>query len=79
MKKIALLLSSYIISTLLFSTTSFAQSKSDSTNTQKIQVLETKVANQQKEINRIKNQHIFETSIGIDRRGSKQPIFNKMR
>ncbi len=79
MKKIALLLSSYIISTLLFSTTSFAQAKSDSTITQKIQVLEIKVAHQQKQINRIKNQPFFETPNGIDRRGSKQPIFNKMR
>ncbi len=77
MKKIALLLSSYIFATLLFTTNSFAQVKSDSTNTQKIQVLENKVANQQKQINQIKNKSFFETPNGIDRRGSKQPIFPK--
>ncbi len=77
MKKIALLLSSYILATLLFTTNNFAQVKSDSTNTQKIQVLENKVANQQKQINQIKNKSFFETPNGIDRRGSKQPIFPK--
>ncbi len=77
MKKIALVLSSYILATLLFTSNSFAQVKSDSTNTQKIQVLENKVANQQKQINQIKNKSFFETPYGIDRRGSKQPIFPK--
>ncbi|MEI6263792.1 MAG: hypothetical protein WCP74_01735 [Sphingobacteriia bacterium] len=76
MKKIALL-NSFIIATLLSTTSIFAQVKSDSTNTQKIQVLENKVASQQKQINQIKNKSFFETPNGIDRRGSKQPIFPK--
>jgi hypothetical protein len=76
MKKIAHL-SSFIIATLLTATSSFAQVKSDSTNTQKIQVLENKVASQQKQIDQIKNKSFFKTPNGIDRRGSKQPIFAK--
>ncbi|TAH08699.1 MAG: hypothetical protein EAZ12_07435 [Sphingobacteriia bacterium] len=77
MKKIAFLLCSYSIATLLSVTSSFAQAKSDSTNTKKIQALENKVASQQKQINQIKNKSFFETPNGIDRRGSKQPIFPK--
>jgi hypothetical protein len=77
MKKNTLLNFFSLIPAILLSTNSFGQQNNDTTLSKKVAVLESKVINQQNQINQLKNKSLFEMSVGIDRRGSKQPIFPK--
>lgn len=77
MKKNSLRSIIVILVSLFFSTNSFAQNSTDSSLLKKLAILESQLADLQKQINQLKNKPLFETAVAVDRRGSKQPIFPK--
>ena len=77
MKKNTLLISFLLFFVFCVSANSIGQKSNDSSLSKKVAVLDSKLRSQQNQINQLKNKSIFETSVGIDRRGSKQPIFPK--
>jgi len=71
MKKTVLLLT--VLSTIFVSNL-FAHQSTDTSLAKKVQILETKVTAQQKEIDQLKTKKTTEPVYIIDRRGSKQLI-----